>query len=112
MAGLPSSVVQRAAVLARQLKARLGAQQQDRQQQQQQPGQLDLEGMPAAEQGQHQHQEAAQSAVLPGLLARVYQALKVLQQGDNQLSEHDSEQLQKLQASAVQVLAADGEQSS
>lgn len=107
MAGLPSSVVQRAAVVARQLKARLGAQQQDQQQQQQSKQQFNHE-QAAAPQHQQQ-QDVGQTAALPGLVAQIRQALKMLQQGDSQLSELETSNLQQLQDSAAQVLAAESE---
>jgi DNA mismatch repair ATPase MutS len=111
MAGLPSSVVQRAAVVARQLKARLGAQQQPQQQgqqqQHQQSGRQVNQQAPAAE--QHQQQDVGQAAALPVLVAQVYQALKLVQQGDSQLSDYELSKLQQLQGSAARVLAAESE---
>lgn len=105
MAGLPSSVVQRAAVVARQLKARLGAQQRDQQQQQQSKQQFNHEQAAAPQ----QQQDVGQTAALPGLVAQICQALKMLQQGDSQLSELETSKLQQLQDSAAQVLAAESE---
>jgi DNA mismatch repair ATPase MutS len=87
MAGLPGSVVQRAAVVARQLKTRLGEQQQQ-QQQHQQP------------MGRQKQLENADASVLPAVQL-TQQVCKVLQsaRGSNtQLGD-----LLELQASAAQL---------
>jgi DNA mismatch repair ATPase MutS len=82
MAGLPTSVVQRAAVVARQLKVRLGVQQQQQQQ-------------------QHSAQEQANALPLLEVTQQVCKVLRAAQQDAAQLSE-----LSQLQASACHLLAA------
>jgi DNA mismatch repair ATPase MutS len=83
MAGLPGSVVQRAAVVARQLKARLG-----QQQQQQQPAR------------QQKQLERADASVLPAVQL-TQQVCKVLR-GAGGRNAHVGD-LQELQASAAQL---------
>jgi DNA mismatch repair ATPase MutS len=84
MAGLPGSVVQRAAVVARQLKARLGQQQQQQQQ-------------PARRQKQLERTDAS---VLPAVQL-TQQVCKVLR-GAGGRKAHVGD-LQELQASAAQL---------
>lgn len=81
MAGLPASVVQRAAVVAKQLKVRLGAQQQQQHE-------------------QHNAQQHTDVSPLLQMTQQVCQVLRAAQQDASQLSE-----LSQLQASASQLLA-------
>lgn len=93
MAGLPGSVVQRAAVVARLLKARLGMQQQNKQ--------PPVKHHWPAEQQQDSKQDT-DSCQLVQLTQRVCQALRAAQQGE----EANFSDLLQLQASATHLIAS------